>query len=810
MSDPLTDRARPRPRYLAQIAECRGLASDFVDARFPELFEQAGAALIEFAARAESNTVQSRFFEAMEQLRRRRSDLERVFHRELDAGFQNFGKPRPDTQDAGAESGPAEGSELSLMDPDDMEESVAAENLISRANANYFPELYALSQRLSVVAGGRKLKDSEIPAGPYHLVHSFRRALEGLDVEVKVKVILYALFDKVVIRQCRRIYDGFNEVLKGAGILPKLKPVHLRSDAAESKGPAMPEQGSPDSAEPQPGPVTSGEPEGGEPGDLGTELFYSILDLMATRRPAKLRLAGRPDQLGLGRGERPTPTPERAAAATGKLISALNQAQARRAVAPRGPAGLITGAGAAWPAPPAQAGPGTQPATSAADASAPADGYPNVEMDNAFLDRVRIALAQERQQILGQTDREDLSPVDADLIDLIGMLFEYMLNDPVLPDAAKALLSHLHTPYLKLALIDRSLLEDTRHPARSLFDSMVEAGSLWVEDNNPTRGIFPVMQQTVDRVLKEFTNDVGLFDELVQSFKQAMGEQQRRADTTEQRTQEAARGREKLQLSKQRASRQAQALTTRHPMPQALSNFLGTTWLDHMVFILLRDEAGEESGAWREAVTTAEALVALFAPAAMPAERRSRIDGIPQLRASVLRQVERMGGYSHTSVDALTALLDNAASWKADDLPSPADASAKARRAAAAQAVVTIGLPQDDTGPEARLSGPQKEMAERLRKIRFGTWFAFNPEHGGAPRRIKLSWISPLTSTCMFVDRSGMQAEIKTLGELAEEVLSGRAKVIPRPLHPFIDRALLSIRKMLQRDPGDGVKPVAG
>ncbi len=73
-----------------------------------------------------------------------------------------------------------------------------------------------------------------------------------------------------------------------------------------------------------------------------------------------------------------------------------------------------------------------------------------------------------------------------------------MLNDPVLPNAAKALLSHLHTPYLKVALIDRRLLEDSGHPARRLLDEMVEAGSLLIDEASPTKGIFPVMQQTVE------------------------------------------------------------------------------------------------------------------------------------------------------------------------------------------------------------------------------------------------------------------------------------------------------------------------
>jgi hypothetical protein len=62
--------------------------------------------------------------------------------------------------------------------------------------------------------------------------------------------------------------------------------------------------------------------------------------------------------------------------------------------------------------------------------------------------------------------------------------------------------------------------------------------------------------------------------------------------------------------------------------------------------------------------------------------------------------------------------------------------------------------------------------------------------------------MSLLTSTCMFVDRSGMQAEIKTLRELANEMLAGRARVLPKPDHPFIERALVSIRRVLSQDAG--------
>ena len=790
MIDADTPRGFARSRYAPELEQCRQLVSSFVAAHLEELFERAGAALLDFAERAESDAVQGRFFEAMGQIQRRRPDIERIFQEEINAGFLRFGSAPLASRAFGLDPNPTYGIELTLVEPDDMEESIASENLVSKANVNYFLDLYAISQRLAVVAGGgRKLKDSEIPGGPCHLVQAFRRAMEGLDVEVKVKVVLYALLDIFLLRHSGDIYEQYNGILKAAGILPNLKPVPIRSGARIGRA---------DNTSGPQGYTGEPLPEEGDPPDPGVELFNSIIDLMSSRRS--------PRQPGAGRGEvagnKHLPTPEQVATA-GHLVSALSERQARQAAAGARP-DRAPGSRQAPPSAPAAGkaehgdilvgAPGTS-----AGARGGAD-YPNIQIDAAFLERVKVALSQEREEVLEQINRDDLSEVDSDLIDLIGMLFEYMLNDPVLPDAIKALLSHLHTPYLKVALIDRRLLVDSGHPARRLLDEMVEAGSLWVDETGATRWIFPLMQQTVDRVLQEFTDDVGLFEELLESFKAAMQEQERRADILEQRTQEAARGREKLHLSRQRAGRQTQVLLTRYPVPPALSQFLSTTWTDRLAFILLREQDGEDSAPWRHAVMLAERLVGLFEPTLSDTNRRDRIAQIPHLRTEVLSEVERMGSYSRTTVDALRALLDNPGTWNVVSGPPPAEAMSGTSEGVAGLGTMATSLPQADTGLESTLSGPQKETIERLRRIRYGTWFEFAMGEGTPPRRIKLSWMSPLTSTCMFVDRAGMQAEIKTLSDLADEFLSGRAKVIPRPKHPFIDRALASIRRMLQGD----------
>lgn len=748
------------------VEQCRRKIFDYCGARLAELFEHADTALLEFAERAESDAVQSRFFEAMRQISRQRVDIEKIFREGLNQGFKRLAGEGATAPERATQAAP-QGIELALIEPDEMEESVAAENLILRANADCFPQLYALSLRLGALTRGQRLKDTEIPGGPSHLVHSYRQALKGLDIEVRVKVVLYALFDKFVLKPIKPTYDAYNALLADAGVLPNLKPVHVKASPGRSgaKGSA----GTKDARDATsietagPGVAPSGAPPGargepGEPQSLGAELFDAILELMANRRPGQERATG-------ARRSGPPPTPEEAALQSRQLLSAISGVQSQR----------------------------TPQAVSTAVAEALQ--FPSIEVDTAFLQRVKDALGRERDEILSAIDQDKLSTMDADLIDLIGMLFEYMLNDPVLPNVAKALLSHLHTPYLKVALIDRRLLVDSRHPARQLLDQMVEAGSLWVEERNPTRGMFPVMQQVVDRVLREFTDDVGLFEELLAYFEDKIREQQRRSDTTEQRTQEAALGREKLSLAKQRAAREIQTAVSRHRLPEPVRAFLSETWLDHLTFILLRDPEQDQGRDWRRAGAVMEQLVALFDPQATAQARNARLATLPKLRDDVAITAQRLGRFSSTNVSALLALLDSPEGWKVEQTAPPETEEIEGLGAASGTPFpqITSAATLDED-----LTEPERHMVERLRRMRFGTWFEFRGAPDMPPRRIKLSWMSPLTSTCMFVDRAGMQAEIKSLRDLAQEILAGRARVIPKPKHPFIDRALVSIRKMLQ------------
>src|SRR5690606_21886727 len=72
-----------------------------------------------------------------------------------------------------------------------------------------------------------------------------------------------------------------------------------------------------------------------------------------------------------------------------------------------------------------------------------------------------------------------LSSENEDVIDLIGLLFARVRNDPELPAPMREMLARLHVPFLRTALKESGLLHNTSHPARELLDELGELAIGW-------------------------------------------------------------------------------------------------------------------------------------------------------------------------------------------------------------------------------------------------------------------------------------------------------------------------------------------
>ena len=100
------------------------------------------------------------------------------------------------------------------------------------------------------------------------------------------------------------------------------------------------------------------------------------------------------------------------------------------------------------------------------------------------------------------------------------------------------------------------------------------------------------------------------------------------------------------------------------------------------------------------------------------------------------------------------------------------------------------------------------ESAEAARQMKVGNWIEFIDENGNR-ERAKLSWISPISSRYLFVNRRGLKVCDKSVAALAVELRRGTAILLEEV--PLFDRALDAIVERLRQthSAGDDAAPAA-
>src|SRR5690606_22425421 len=130
--------------------------------------------------------------------------------------------------------------------------------------------------------------------------------------------------------------------------------------------------------------------------------------------------------------------------------------------------------------------------------------------------------------------------VDEDVINLVSMLFEFILDDRTLPDSLKALIGRLQIPLLKVAVLDKSFFSRGSHPARRLLNEIATAAMGWGDQDEAQRdSLYQKIEQVVARLLNDFVDDPGIFSELLADFLAFTGDERRRSELLEQRTRDA-------------------------------------------------------------------------------------------------------------------------------------------------------------------------------------------------------------------------------------------------------------------------------
>ena len=774
-----------QPRFGELVQSCRKLVMNRLAEHLTGVFAQVDDTLFECAEKAENNQVQTLFFDNMREIRKQRPQIERTYHQQIAQNFSDFleGKLKPP-----ASPRELDAEHMMLVQNEDYEESLQVTNMVSRVKARCAQSLFALEQRLALLNNGQKLGEDINPFGPQMIAQAFRDALAPCPFPLRIKVILYTLFDTHVMQSLDGVYSALNQNLIAAGVLPNLKYSAQRKNAPAR--PTTPEAAAASTsetpAEASAGTGSQASPTGNASGARqsgGTAPSAAGEQRSGPERAANLDLSG--------------PPPSDPMELLGSLASLLGEHRQRDVDAP-----LLGGTRSIASFTPREA-------TSTYSASALLDALNRMQKQSASDLSQRLHRPQQveglkadlQQQLEAHSElpgQQKVSDQEADVIDLVGMLFDFILDDDNLPDTCKTTLSHLHTPYLKVALQDKALFTQHHHPARRLLNAMAQAGVLYGGEGDE-RGLLAKMQWVVERVIHDFIGDLQLFEGLLDEFNEFVSTLRHKVELRERRAVEAAKGRDKLLGARQHAVDViANSLSNRQP-PAIIRNFLELTWADVLVFVQLRN--GERSPEWQKACAAAEQLAwsgTLLDEAGREQLQKLRVPLLEDLR----KGLELLGGYHEDGIRRL--LQDLVACQHAVQANQPQLAAKLKPNLPESQMAAMLGedaalatlAPRQST-----LSPRAQALAKELGQIEFGTWFEF--VNGEQVRMLKLSWFSPTTRNYMFVDQGGQRVAIKPLTQLATEMEQGLARIVsPERGAPLVDRALTAIYRVLQRFTG--------
>ncbi len=396
------------------------------------------------------------------------------------------------------------------------------------------------------------------------------------------------------------------------------------------------------------------------------------------------------------------------------------------------------------------------------------------------------AVAANSTDVLRQRVEEQIHrtrDVDRNVIEIVGLLFEYMLNDRQLPDSVKTLLSYLHTPFLKIALIDKDFFNHPEHPARQLLNSLVAAGERWVEPGAKRKSeVFEQIRKVVERVLRDFDNDIRLFSELAFEFNQFLRQHARRVRLSEKRAMQAAQGENKLRAVRLKVEQYLTRKIGSTTLPPPIRTLLFEPWANFLAFNLLR--FGSRSEQWRSAAQVVDDIIWYSQPHDIQADihARKRIEELQRSLPATLQAGFETVGYDTAQGQRLIRSLQHhqppAAPAGQDNTPARPEVT---------------DIEQIDIAADSPSPAPERMSLEP------GTWFELTTDDQ-PPQQVKLAWASHETLQFMFVNRLGQQVAVQSGAELDAAIRDGRLRQLPDPGEkPFFEKAMESVLDKLQQ-----------
>lgn len=710
-----------RDRYVA-------LASSYLE----DMLDGADDTLYDLAEK-EADSERDRYFDAMRELRIQRSGLVAGLKQSIQHQFAEFGRQREGTT---LENTKVDLDSLTLVNEDDLETTVALDNMARRARNGCDEQLKVLCHRLEYLFESKvEVGEKNNPLEPRQLVDAFNQGLERLSLDIKARLIILKLFEREVMVETGYMVTEVNKVLIDAGVLPDMKSAPI-APVRKPGNRSLAQRASSQS------PV---------PSSAGNDQMFGLLqELLVTMR--SMQSGG----VSAG-GAAPGVDVNAAMAVMQNGVPYLNGAPVANAASVH--------------------------QVSSDDLIGVLNRLQRVERSLSEKDGERANLKEDLSELLDSEHGEAihaLDQADDDVINLVSLLFDFILDDEGLPSEIKALIGRLQIPLLKVAITDKTFFSNDNHEARLLLNMLARAGNQWDPQQGIQDDLYQRINHAVHRIIDDFEDDASLFATLLDEFQRFFDSQSTRSERVEQRVREAEEGKARAELARQEVVAVLDKRMAGRQLPDVVVRLLRQGWQQVLYLTWLRE--GADSDAWQQQVKVVDGVVW----SVLPHRDQAALEKLKALSPRLLKTLHNgLGQISYDEVEAKQLLI------KFRDVHQQLLKGLETERVAVEPEMPT-------TEPQATENAALPEnhfLVKKAGQLAPGQWIEIVDDD--EPRRAKLAANIRSGVKMVFTNRRGIKVEEFSAYTLAVALHEGTVKLIEEGA--LFDRALEAVIGDLRR-----------
>lgn len=389
-----------------------------------------------------------------------------------------------------------------------------------------------------------------------------------------------------------------------------------------------------------------------------------------------------------------------------------------------------------------------------------------------------------RDQLITKSTRT----VDKLTIELVGMLFDHVMQDKQVPAEIKARISRLQFPVLKAALMDAAFFASSAHPARKLIDRIAGTSAGWEPYGDDNQKYLKEVDRVIAEILKSFETDLSVFERVYTEFDKFVSDIDPGDSDPVARAKKALEAAEKHEILTINTTIQVRRAFERVDLEPYIKEFLLTTWVKVLVSATVRSE--KQPGFAKAFRDVIHELVWSVQPKASTEDRGKLVKMIPGM-VRVLRDglgliniAERERDLFFTQLMESHAMavkpVDQATYIKSSLLTSELRAKIDGMQLSGVFPVTTVpGGIRVSTGmimraakehqADIEMPDPLTDIArldpvedarvqEEIGRWQRGNWFKM--WNGMEFVRVKLRWMSPLRTLFLFAGEHDQKAHV--------------------------------------------------